>query len=190
MAGRCLAAGVAALLLLSGAAGAAAPAPDANAFQEHEESVKGWKLYCRTWTSSRRVECELSARGINDRGARLVWLRSSERWLEGLRFRVSGEALDLSRPVRVWVGKALFKPEFPCTPFPFETNTCAVADPAVNRALVERMADSPLEVSVVGQAPGGAKTDVRFPLSGFKEALERSERIRATLGIPWMTRAP
>ncbi|MBP2231390.1 invasion protein IalB [Azospirillum agricola] len=163
--------------------------PDGRAFLEHEESVKGWKLYCRTWTATRRVECELSARGINDRTARLVWLRSTERWLDGLRFRVEAEALELGRPVRVWVDRGLFRPEFPCKPFPFETNTCAVADPDTNRKLVDRLSAAQ-EVSVVGQSPSGAKAEVRFPLAGFKAALERSEEIRAAAGTPWMTAAP
>lgn len=172
-------------LALPGVAPARTEAP---AFQEFEETVKGWKLYCQLWPATRRVECELSARGTNDRSARLVWLRSTERWLDGLRFRVDAEALDLARPVRVWVDRALFKPEYPCKPFPYETNTCALTDPETNRRLVEKLTGAQ-EVSVVGQSPGGAKTEVRFGLAGFKAALERTEELRATLGTPWMTQA-
>ncbi len=172
-------------LLLSGGA---ARAQNADGFQEYEESVKSWKLYCQVWTAPRRVECELSARGANDRAARLVWLRSTERWLDGLRFRVDGEALAVDRPVRVWVDRALFRPEFPCKPFPFETNTCAVTDPDTNRKLADKMAGGQ-EVSAVGQSPAGAKAEIRFPLAGFKAVLERSEQIRAAAGVPWMTTA-
>jgi len=163
--------------------------PPGRDFLEYDEAVRSWKLYCRVWPADRRVECDLSARGVNDRRARLVWLRSTERWLDGLRFRADAEALDLSKPIRVWTGKTLFRPEFPCKPFPFETNTCAILDPAVNRSLVERMADAP-ELSVVGQSPTGAKTEIRFPMAGFKAALDRVEQLRAAAGTPWMAPPP
>lgn len=160
--------------------------PDGRPFLEYDESFKGWKLYCQIWPATRRVECELSARGVNDRNARLVWLRSTERWLDGLRFRTEGESLEISKPVRVWIDKGVFKPEFPCKPFPFETNTCAVTDPETNRKLVERLL-SGQEVSAVGQSPTGAKAEIRFALAGFKAAVERTEQLRASAGPPWMT---
>ncbi|MBK1837676.1 hypothetical protein JHL17_09635 [Azospirillum sp. YIM B02556] len=166
---------------------AAAPAvADDRPFQEFDETFKSWKLYCQLWSGTRQVECELSARGVNDRTARLVWLRSTERWREGLRFRVSAESLDLDRLVRVWADRAVFKPDSPCKPYRFETNTCAVTDPDLNRRMLEKIAPAP-EVSIVGQSPAGEKTEVRFPLAGFREALERSDAVRAMAGRPWST---
>lgn len=159
---------------------------DTRPFQEFDETFKSWKLYCQLWTATRQVECELTARGTNDRTARLVWLRSTEKWREGLRFRVSAESLDLDKLVRVWADRAVFKPDSPCKPYRFETNTCAVTDPDINRRMVERIAPAP-EVSIVGQSPAGEKTEVRFPLAGFREALERSDAIRAMAGRPWAT---
>lgn len=168
------------------AATSAAAAEDGKPFREFDETFKSWKLYCQLWTGTRQVECELSTRGINDRTARLVWLRSTDRWREGLRFRVSAEALDLDKLVRVWADRAVFKPDSPCKPFRFETNTCAVTNPDINRRMVEKIAAAP-EVSIVGQSPAGEKKEVRFPLSGFREALERSDAIRAMAGRPWAT---
>ena len=163
--------------------------PDGRPFLEYDESFKNWKLYCKVWPATRRVECELSTRGVNDRTARLVWLRSTERWLDGLRFRAEGDALEIGKPVRVWIDRGVFKPEFPCKPFPFETNTCAVNDPDTNRRLVERLF-SGQEVSAVGQTPTGAKAEIRYPLAGFKAAVERSEQLRTLAGLPWMTAVP
>jgi hypothetical protein len=178
-----------ALAMLAALSVGAAPAAMANnrPFQEFDETFKSWKLYCQLWTSTRQVECELTARGTNDRTARLVWLRSTEKWREGLRFRVSAESLDLDKLVRVWADRAVFKPDSPCKPYRFETNTCAVTDPDINRRMVERIAPAP-EVSIVGQSPAGEKTEVRFPLAGFREAVERSDAIRAMAGRPWATR--
>lgn len=163
-----------------------AAAADNRPFQEFDETFKSWKLYCQLWTATRQVECELTARGTNDRTARLVWLRSTEKWREGLRFRVSAESLDLDKLVRVWADRAVFKPDAPCKPYRFETNTCAVTDPDINRRMVERIVPAP-EVSIVGQSPAGEKTEVRFPLAGFREALERSDAIRAMAARPWAT---
>ncbi|PWC81202.1 hypothetical protein TSH100_27935 [Azospirillum sp. TSH100] len=177
---------VALLVSIPGAVPAAVA--DDRPFREFDESFKNWKLYCQLWTGTRQVECELSTRGINDRTARLVWLRSTDRWREGLRFRVSADSLDLDRLVRVWADRAVFKPDSPCKAFRFETNTCAVSDPDINRRMVEKIAPAP-EVSIVGQSPAGEKTEVRFPLSGFREAVERSEAIRALAGRPWATSA-
>ncbi|CAO3414178.1 hypothetical protein [Azospirillum endophyticum] len=179
--GQCL---ILALAMLIAAAPAAAA--DSKPFQEFDETFKSWKLYCQLWAGTRQVECELSARGINDRTARLVWLRSTERWREGLRFRVSAESLDLDKLVRVWADRAVFKPDSPCKPYRFETNTCAVTDPDINRRMLEKIAQAP-EVSIVGQSPAGEKTEVRFPLAGLREALERSEAVRAMAGRPWST---
>ncbi|WP_042696167.1 hypothetical protein [Azospirillum sp. B506] len=175
-------------LAMLAAAAAAAPAAmaDDRPFREFDETFKSWKLYCQLWTGTRQVECELSTRGVNDRTARLVWLRSTDRWREGLRFRVSAESLDLDRLVRVWADRAVFKPDSPCKSFRFETNTCAVTDPDINRRMVEKIAPAP-EVSIVGQSPAGGKTEVRFPLAGFREAVERSEAVRAMAGRPWAT---
>ncbi|AWK85639.1 hypothetical protein DEW08_05210 [Azospirillum thermophilum] len=175
-------------LLLAGLTGlwtAGAAAQGAAPFQDYSETFKDWKLYCQVWPATRRVECELTARGANDRSARLVWLRSTERWLEGLRFRVEPGALDIDRPVRVWVDNGLFRPEFPCRRFALETNTCAVQDPELNRRLVEKLSGGD-QVSAVGQTPAGAKSEIRFSLKGFKAAVERSEQIRASVGTPWM----
>nr|WP_295835738.1 hypothetical protein [uncultured Azospirillum sp.] len=169
-------------MLIAAPAVAAADKP----FQEFDETFKSWKLYCQLWTGTRQVECELTARGTNDRTARLVWLRSTEKWREGLRFRVSAESLDLDKLVRVWADRAVFKPDSPCKPYRYETNTCAVIDPDINRRMVEKMAPAP-EVSIVGQSPAGEKTEVRFPLAGFRDALERSDAIRAMVGRPWAT---
>jgi invasion protein IalB len=179
---------VLALAMLASVAAAisAAAAEDGKPFRDFDETFKSWKLYCQLWTGTRQVECELSTRGINDRTARLVWLRSTDRWREGLRFRVSAEFLDLDKLVRVWADRAVFKPDSPCKPFRFETNTCAVTDPDLNRRMVEKIAAAP-EVSIVGQSPAGEKTEVRFPLSGFREAVERSDAIRAMAGRPWAT---
>lgn len=178
-----------ALAMLAALSAGAAPAAMANdrPFQEFDETFKSWKLYCQLWTATRQVECELTARGTNDRTARLVWLRSTEKWREGLRFRVSAESLDLDKLVRVWSDRAVFKPDSPCKPYRFETNTCAVTDPDINRRMVERIAPAP-EVSIVGQSPADEKTEVRFPLAGFREALERSDAVRAMAGRPWATR--
>ncbi len=177
-----------ALAMLAALSAGAIPAAMANdrPFEEFDETFKSWKLYCQLWTATRQVECELIARGTNDRTARLVWLRSTEKWREGLRFRVSADTLDLDRMVRVWSDRAVFKPDSPCNPYRFETNTCAVTDPDINRRMVERIAPAP-EVSIVGQSPAGEKTEVRFPLAGFREALERSDAIRAMAGKPWAT---
>ena len=168
------------------AATAPAAVADDRPFREFDESFKNWKLYCQLWTGTKQVECELSTRGINDRTARLVWLRSTDRWREGLRFRVSADSLDLDKLVRVWADRAVFKPDSPCKPFRFETNTCAVNDPDINRRMVEKITSAP-EVSIVGQSPAGEKTEVRFPLAGFREAVERSDAIRAMAGRPWAT---
>lgn len=173
---------LATLAVIATGAAAAADKP----FREFDETFKSWKLYCQLWTGTRQVECELTARGTNDRTARLVWLRSTEKWREGLRFRVSAESLDLDKLVRVWADRAVFKPDSPCKPYRFETNTCAVTDPDINRRMVEKMVPAP-EVSIVGQSPASEKTEVRFPLAGFREALERSDAIRAMAGRPWAT---
>ncbi len=176
---------LATLAVIAPGAAPAALAAD-KPFQEFDETFKSWKLYCQLWTGTRQVECELTARGTNDRTARLVWLRSTDKWREGLRFRVNAEALDLDKLVRVWADRAVFKPDSPCKPYRFETNTCAVTDPDINRRMVEKMTPAP-EVSIVGQSPAGEKTEVRFPLAGFREALERSDAIRASAGRPWAT---
>lgn len=177
-----------ALAMLAALFAGAVPAAvaDDRPFREFDETFKSWKLYCQIWTANRQVECELTARGTNDRTARLVWLRSTDKWREGLRFRVNAESLDLDKLVRVWADRAVFKPDSPCKPYRFETNTCAVTDPDINRRMVEKMAPAP-EVSIVGQSPAGEKTEVRFPLAGFREALERSDAIRAMAGRPWAT---
>lgn len=164
---------------------AAAPAADPRPFQEFSETFKDWKLYCQVWPRTGRVECEIATRGANDRSARLVWLRSTERWLDGLRFRTETAALDIEKPVRIWVDSRIFRPEFPCRPFPFETNTCAVQDAEINRKLVERMSGGK-QVSAVGQTPAGEKSEIRYSLDGFKAAVERTEEIRAATGTPWM----
>ncbi|WP_042443052.1 hypothetical protein [Azospirillum sp. B510] len=174
-----------ALAMLAALSTGAAKADD-RPFREFDETFKSWRLYCQLWSETRQVECELSTRGINDRTARLVWLRSTDRWREGLRFRVAAESLDLDKLVRVWADRAVFKPDSPCKPYRFETNTCAVTDPDINRRMVEKIAPAP-EASIVGQSPAGGKTEVRFPLSGFREALERSDAIRAMAGRPWAT---
>ena len=155
-------------------------------FQEYAETHKDWKLYCQIWTANPRVECELASRNGSDKSSRVVWLRSSERWLDGLRFRLDEAGTDVSKPIRVWVDGALFRPEFPCKPFSFEPNTCAVSDPDTNRKLVEKMMGGKREVSAVGSSPTGAKSEVRFSLNGFKAALERMEQLRAEAGTPWM----
>jgi invasion protein IalB len=162
--------------------------PDGRPFVEYDETIKGWKLYCQLWPATRRTECEISTRGVNDRNARLVWLRSTERWLDGLRFRFEVGALEADKPVRIWADKAVFRPEFPCKPFPFESNTCAVADPEINRKLVEKLFVTQ-EVAAVGQTAAGAKAEVRFALAGFKAAVERTDQLRTSLGAPWMTQA-
>lgn len=177
--------GAMAALCTPAAAQTAADQPTPRAFQEYAETFKDWKLYCQVWEATRRVECELAARGANDRTARLVWLRSTERWLEGLRFRVEPDVLHLDKPVRIWADNSVFRPEFPCKAFPLETNTCAIQDPETNRKLVERLF-SAQQVSAVGQTPAGAKSEVRFSLNGFKAAVERTEQIRAAVGSPWM----
>ncbi len=170
-------------------AAAASPIPsDGRPFVEYDETIKGWKLYCQLWPATRRTECELSTRGVNDRNARLVWLRSTERWLDGLRFRLEVGTLEIDKPVRIWADKTVFRPEFPCKPFAFESNTCAVTDPEINRKLVEKLFTAQ-EVSAVGQTAAGAKAEVRFALAGFKAAVERTDQLRATLGAPWMTQA-
>lgn len=177
---------VALALLVSIAGAVPAAVADDRPFREFDESFKNWKLYCQLWTGTKQVECELSTRGINDRTARLVWLRSTDRWREGLRFRVSADSLDLDKLVRVWADRAVFKPDSPCKLFRFETNTCAVNDPDINRRMVEKITSAP-EVSIVGQSPAGEKTEVRFPLAGFREAVERSDAIRAMAGRLWAT---
>lgn len=169
-------------------AGGLPNAADGRGFVEYEETVKGWKLYCQLWPATRRTECEISARSSTDRNARIVWLRSTERWLDGLRFRLEVGAMELDKPVRVWADKTVFRPEFPCKPFPFESNTCAVTDPETNRKLVERLFTAQ-EVAAVGQNAMGTKVEVRFPLAGFKAVVERTDQLRATLGAPWMTQA-
>lgn len=156
-----------------------------NAFHEVAETFKDWKLYCQVWSATKRLECEVGSRPGSDRRSRVVWLRSSERWMEGLRFRLDDAGTDLGKKLRVWVDSALFRPEFPCQPFAFESNTCAVSDPATNQKLVERMM-SGKEVSAVGQSPGGTKSEVRFSLNGFKAAVERMEQIRREAGGAWM----
>lgn len=165
-----------------GRAGTPPPPP-----AEVTETFKDWKLYCQVWAEPRRVECEIATRagaGTN-RLSRVVWLRSSRSWLDGLRFRVEERALDVNRVVRVWIDESLFRPEFPCKPFAFEPNTCTVMDPAVNERLVERMRDAK-RVSVVGTEPGtGRKADIGFPLAGFSAAVERMEQIRAEAGVRW-----
>lgn len=166
-----------------------APTPsDGRPFVEYDETIKGWKLYCQLWPATRRTECEISTRGVNDRNARLVWLRSTERWLDGLRFRFEVGTVEIDKPVRVWSDKTVFRPEFPCKPFAFESNTCAVTDPEINRKLVEKLFTAQ-EASAVGQTAAGAKAEIRFALAGFKAAVERTEQLRATLGAPWMTQA-
>ncbi|MBP2299613.1 hypothetical protein [Azospirillum picis] len=181
------------LFLASGPATAGAPArqplpapPGGRPFLEYDESFKAWKLYCQIWPATRQVECELSTRGVNDRTARLVWLRSTERWRQGLRFRVAADSLDLDKLVRIWAARAVFKPDAPCRPYRLETNTCAVEDPDINRRMVETIAPAP-EVSIVGQSPAGEKTEVRYALAGFREAVERSDALRAMAGRPWAT---
>ncbi len=170
-------------------AAAASPTPsDGRPFVEYDETIKGWKLYCQLWPATRRTECEISTRGVNDRNARLVWLRSTERWLDGLRFRFEVGTVEIDKPVRVWTDKTVFRPEFPCKPFAFESNTCAVTDPEINRKLVEKLFTAQ-EVSAVGQTVAGAKAEVRFALAGFKAAVERTDQLRASLGAPWMTQA-
>ena len=154
------------------------------AYREHSETFKDWRLYCQVWSEPSRVECELLSRPGSDRRSRLVWLRSSERWLEGLRFRLDEQTMDLSKIVRVWVDRALFRPEYPCERFEWETNTCAVVDPETNAKLVERLTPGK-EVSAVGSAPAGGKAEVRFSLTGLKPALERMEEIRREAGIRW-----
>ncbi|WP_209766042.1 invasion associated locus B family protein [Azospirillum rugosum] len=156
-----------------------------NAFREVTETFKDWKLYCQVWSAPKRLECELGSRPGSDRRSRLVWLRSSERWLEGLRFRLDDAGTDLGRKVRVWVDDSVFRPEFPCQPFTFESNTCAVSDPATNQKLVEKLL-SGKEVSAVGVSPAGTKSEVRFSLNGFKAAVERMEQIRREAGGTWM----
>ncbi len=156
-----------------------------NTFREITESFKDWKLYCQVWSAPKRLECELGSRPGSDRRSRLVWLRSSERWLEGLRFRLDDAGTDLGRKLRVWVDDSVFRPEFPCQPFTFESNTCAVSEPATNQKLVEKLL-SAKEVSAVGVSPAGAKSEVRFSLNGFKAAVERMEQIRREAGSAWM----
>lgn len=181
----CVAGGVTAGPGIGALAQSASPAPGPRAFQEFAETFKDWKLYCQVWNATGRVECEIAARGANDRSARLVWLRSTERWLDGLRFRVEAQALEIDKPVRIWVDNRIFRPEFPCKPFQFESNTCAIDDPETNRKLVERMFTGQ-QISAVGQTPSGAKSEIRYSLNGFRSAVERSEEIRAAVGTPWM----
>ncbi|WP_448203325.1 invasion associated locus B family protein [Azospirillum sp. sgz302134] len=163
-------------------ASAQSPSPP---FQEFSETFKDWKLYCQVWSASRRLECELGSRTGSDRNSRIVWLRSSERWMEGLRFRLDVAGTDLNKPLRVWVDNSVFRPEFPCKPFAFESNTCAVPDPGTNQKLVEKMMGGK-EVSAVGSSPTGTKSEVRFSLSGFKAAVERMEQLRREAGGAWM----
>jgi len=164
-------------LFLTGAvlagAGAAQAQSAAKPFREYAETHKDWKLYCQVWSATRRVECELTSRNGSDRSSRIVWLRSSERWLDGLRFRLDDSGTDVTKGIRVWVDSAVFRPEFPCKPFPFEPNTCAVSDPDTNQKLVEKLMGAKKEVSAVGVSPGGAKSEVRFSLNGFKAAVDR-----------------
>lgn len=155
--------------------------------REYTETYERWRVYCQVWSAPRRVECEIATRaGVGtSANSRIAWLRSSERWLDGLRFRLEEGLVDASGPVRIWVDRDLFRPEFPCRPFAFETNTCAVTDPAVNAALVERMKGAS-RVSAVGVAPGTrTKAEARFPLAGFRAAVERTEAIRAEAGVAW-----
>lgn len=156
--------------------------------QEYDETYERWHLYCQVWSAPARVECEIATRpGVGtNRNSRVVWMRSSERWLDGLRFRLDETVVDAGGIMRIWVDQSLFRPEFPCKRFPFETNTCSIPDPAVNAALVQRLFGGST-VSAVGVAPGTkTKAEVRFPLAGFRAAVERSEQIRATAGVAWM----
>lgn len=155
---------------------------------EYAETYERWRLYCQRWRAPDRVECEIGTRvGVGtNANSRVLWLRSTERPLDGLRFRLDGGAVDAAGPIRLWVDQTLFRPEFPCKPFPYDVNTCVVADPATNAALVDRMT-SAATVSAVGLAPGTkTKAEVRFPLTGFRAAVERMEQIRAEAGVPWM----
>jgi Invasion protein B, involved in pathogenesis len=161
---------------------AQSPAPP---FQEFAETFKAWKLYCQVWSDTKRVECELGSRTGSDRKSRLVWLRSTERWMEGLRLRLDGAGTDLDKGVRIWVDNALIRPESSCKPFAFESGTCTIPDPATNHALVDKMLTGK-GVTVVGQTPDGAKSEIRFSLTGFKEAVERMEQIRRGTGSAWM----
>lgn len=162
---------------------AQAPRP----FDEVSETHKDWKLYCQIWNTPRRLECELTSRTGSDKQSRVVWLRSSERWLDGLRFRLDEAGVDVTKGgIRVWIDNAIFRPEFPCKPFPFEPNTCAVTDPATNQKLVERLTGGAQQVSAVGVNTGGGKAEVRFSLNGFKAAVDRMEQLRSEAGTPWM----
>lgn len=155
--------------------------------QEYSETYKDWKLYCQVWPSPKRVECEIATRfgAGSNRNSRLVWLRSSDSWLDGLRFRLDETVLTVRKPIRIWIDNDLFRPEFPCTPFAFEPNTCAVNDPKVNRRLVEEM-KSANKVSAVGIDPDtGRKATISFPLTGFTAAVERTEQLREEAGVTW-----
>ncbi|WP_029007592.1 hypothetical protein [Azospirillum halopraeferens] len=160
----------------------------APAFREYAETHQNWKLYCQVWSEPRRVECELGTRRASGprKASRLVWLRSSERWMEGLRFRLEDQSIDIDKGVRLWVDQSLFRPEFPCTRFPYEPGTCAVSDRAVNDRLVERMRSAD-KVSAVGLSPAGEKVEIFFYLKGFRAALERMEELRRQAGVDaWM----
>ncbi len=165
--------------------GSMRPAPP----QEVRETFRDWTIACLVWSAPRRVECEMrttAATGDVGGAAGMVWLRSSERWLEGVRFRLDDSALDVSRGVRLWVDSSMFSPEFACKPFPLERNTCAVHDIDVNRRLVERLITAQ-RVSAVGLSPkDGGKAEVRFSLLGFRAALERTEQLGAEAGTPSM----
>lgn len=172
------------MLAAVGVAPALAQSP-APAFQEFTETFKGWKLYCQVWSDTKRVECELGSRPGSDRKSRLVWLRSTERWMEGIRLRLDDAGTDVDKGVRIWVDNTLIRPELSCKPFPFESGTCAISDPATNHAMVEKMVAAK-GLTAVGQTPAGAKSEIRFSLNGFKEAVERMEQIRRGAGSAWM----
>lgn len=179
-----------AVLALTAPAAAQIPGRTQNVLeppQEYSETYKDWKLYCQVWPSPKRIECEIATRlgtGSNP-NSRLVWLRSSDRWLDGLRFRLDPALLSARNPIRLWIDNDLFRPEFPCTPFAFEPNTCAVADPKVTRELAESMKPAN-KVSAVGLAPDtGRKATISFPLAGFTAAVERTEQLREEAGVPW-----
>lgn len=154
------------------------------AFEEHTESFQSWGIYCQVWKQSSRVECELSSRQVAGTQARVVWLRSTERWFEGLRFRLPEENFDLSRKLRLWIDKAVFTPEFPCEQILFEANTCAVTDANINLRLVDRLSGAAF-LSAVGVTAAGGKAEVRFPLNGFAQALARMEELRVDAGAQW-----
>ncbi|MGQ9366031.1 hypothetical protein [Azospirillum sp. A39] len=158
------------------------------AFQEYSETYRDWKLYCQLWSRPQRAECEVGTRRGSGphKASRLVWLRSSERWMDGLRFRLDERSVDIAKGVRLWFGPNLVRPEFPCERSRFERSTCTVTDSAVNERLVQRMADSE-SMSAVGLSPAGEKVEVFFSLKGFREAVERMDELRLQAGVKaWM----